>query len=214
MPFTGLGTPGAMIRKLRERVDLARETYGAVREAAQGRASTGLAALRAAAEKDRSQEGDSQAQQQGDIRERPFRTVGREAGEETSGHETSAHWRESARDRLGAILDRSKLVEVEHDSELKRHSENARPVHEKTSAASATREKGDRCEGGKVGASLCHALIFIELSPFNRSRATVVIHIGALHSKTCTVPFRLKHSTLGKLITEGNICEANHANRL
>lgn len=93
----------AMLRELRARVEQARETYGAEREAGQGRVSAGLAALRVAAEKDRGRESDGQAQEQGDIRDRLSRIVGREAGEETPERETPAQGRESVRDRLGAI---------------------------------------------------------------------------------------------------------------
>lgn len=132
----------AMVRELRERVELARETYGAEREAGQGRVSAGLAALRAAAEKDRGRESDSAEQGQGDIRERLSRIVGREAGEEAPGREKPAQGRESVRDRLGAILDRSKPVEVERDSELERDPDAEREEHEKDQ-----RRERDRGEG-------------------------------------------------------------------
>lgn len=62
----------ALFAEMRERLELARDTYGAEREAGQGRVSAGLAALRAAASKDR---GD------GDIRDRLARIVGREEPE-------------------------------------------------------------------------------------------------------------------------------------
>ena len=132
----------AMVRELRERVELARETYGAEREAGQGRVSAGLAALRAAAEKDRGRESEGQAQEQGDIRERLSRIVGREAGEETPGRESPAQGRESVRDRLGSILDRSKPVEVERDSELERDPEAEREEHEKDQRRDHDRGKG------------------------------------------------------------------------
>jgi hypothetical protein len=46
----------AAFREMRERLDIARETYGMAREEGQGRVSAGLAALRAATAKDRSSE--------------------------------------------------------------------------------------------------------------------------------------------------------------
>jgi len=55
----------ALFAEMRERLELARDTYGAEREAGQGRVSADLAALRAAASKDRGADrGD------GDIRDR------------------------------------------------------------------------------------------------------------------------------------------------
>ncbi|WBU58805.1 MobQ family relaxase [Paracoccus sediminicola] len=131
----------AMVRELRERVDLARETYGAEREAGQGRVSAGLAALRAAAEKDRGRE-DSPEQGHEDIRERLSRVVGREVGEEASERDTPAQGRESVKDRLGAILDRSKHVQVERDSELERDPENEREEHEKDQHRERDRGEG------------------------------------------------------------------------
>ena len=59
-------------RDMRERLDIARETYGAEREAGQGRVSAGLAALRAAASKERG------AGASDDIRERLARITGRD----------------------------------------------------------------------------------------------------------------------------------------
>ena len=59
-------------RELRERLDIARETYGAEREAGHGRVSAGLAALKAAAEKQRS----ARAMPE-DMRERLARVVSR-----------------------------------------------------------------------------------------------------------------------------------------
>ena len=62
----------AAFREMRERLDIARATYGAERDAGQGRVSAGLAALRAAAAKERS--GDRAGE---DMRERLARVVGR-----------------------------------------------------------------------------------------------------------------------------------------
>lgn len=109
-----------MVRELQERVDRARETYGAEREAGQGRVSAGLAALRAAAEKERNRDrdGDGQPRGQEDIRARLSKIVGREGGEKAKPERSApAQGRESVRDRLSAILDRSKPVEVERDGE-------------------------------------------------------------------------------------------------
>ena len=63
-------------RDMRERLDLARETYGIAREEGQGRVSAGLAALRAAAAKDRGGERET-----GDFRERLARITGRDESE-------------------------------------------------------------------------------------------------------------------------------------
>jgi hypothetical protein len=61
-----------VFQEMRERLDVARETYGAEREAGQGRVSAGLAALRAAASKERG------AAASDDIRERLARITGRD----------------------------------------------------------------------------------------------------------------------------------------
>ena len=62
-------------QEMRERLDLARETYGAEREAGQGRVSAGLAALRAAASKERG------AGASDDIRERLAQITGRDGSD-------------------------------------------------------------------------------------------------------------------------------------
>ena len=62
----------AAFRELRERLDIAREPYGAERDAGQGRVSAGLAALRAAAAKERGARAGPE-----DMRERLARVVGR-----------------------------------------------------------------------------------------------------------------------------------------
>ncbi len=66
----------AAFRELRERLDIARETYGAERDAGQGRVSAGLAALRAAAVKERGARAGPE-----DMRERLARVVGRSEGQ-------------------------------------------------------------------------------------------------------------------------------------
>ena len=62
----------AAFRELRERLEIARETYGAERDAGQGRVSAGLAALRAAVAKERGARAGPE-----DMRERLERVVGR-----------------------------------------------------------------------------------------------------------------------------------------
>ncbi|MES0864822.1 MobQ family relaxase [Ruegeria sp. SCPT10] len=88
----------AAFREMRERLDIARETYGAGREAGQGRVSAGLAALRAAATKDR------EAGRPGeDFRERLARVVGR--SEDRVGAPKPDR-RNYARERLKAIMEK------------------------------------------------------------------------------------------------------------
>ena len=93
---------------MRERLELARETYGAEREAGQGRVSAGLAALRAAASKDWFVD-----RGEGDIRDRLARIVGREDPEAggQSVEEPSNLWR--VNDRLRETLGRSEEIGVD-----------------------------------------------------------------------------------------------------
>jgi hypothetical protein len=84
-------------RDMRERLDLARETYGAEREAGQGRVSAGLAALRAATAKDR----DGRASD--DIRERLSQVVGRSRGQDDT---PKPEGRNYARERLKEIMEK------------------------------------------------------------------------------------------------------------
>jgi hypothetical protein len=81
---------------MRERLDVAREVYGAARGEGQGRVSAGLAALRAATTKDRSAERNPQ-----DVRERLARITEREDAPEPQGG-----GRNYARERLKSILER------------------------------------------------------------------------------------------------------------
>ncbi|WP_419739516.1 MobQ family relaxase [Ruegeria sp.] len=90
----------ALFVDMRERLELARGTYGAEREAGQGRVSAGLAALRAAASKDRGVDrGD------GDIRDRLARIVGREepefGGQSVEEPSDLRHVNERLRESLG-----------------------------------------------------------------------------------------------------------------
>lgn len=85
----------AAFRDMRERVEIARETYGIEREAGEGRVSAGLAALRAATTKGRVTD---------DVRERLARITDRDRGGQSD--EEQAGGRNYARDRLKSILDR------------------------------------------------------------------------------------------------------------
>jgi hypothetical protein len=85
---------------MRERLDVARETYGAEREAGQGRVSAGLAALRAAVDKDRSGERGDEG-----VRERLAGILDKGRGEETAPDDGKEGYN-YARERLKGILDR------------------------------------------------------------------------------------------------------------
>lgn len=103
-------------RDMRERLDLARETYGIAREEGQGRVSAGLAALRAAAAKDR-----GGVRETDDFRGRLARITGRDDAER-DGSETGAertdrpdHYR--AQERLRATLDKDRGAERDAGAE-------------------------------------------------------------------------------------------------
>ncbi|MEM9670823.1 MAG: MobQ family relaxase [Pseudomonadota bacterium] len=87
----------AALRDMRERVEIARETYGIEREAGEGRVSAGLAALRAATSKGRVTD---------DVRERLARITDRGQDRGGQSDEEQAKGRNYARDRLKSILDR------------------------------------------------------------------------------------------------------------
>ena len=87
----------AAFREMRERLELARETYGIEREAGQGRVSAGLAALRAATSKDR----DGRASD--DIRERLSQVVGRSRDQDDT---PKPEGRNYARERLKEIMEK------------------------------------------------------------------------------------------------------------
>ena len=89
----------AAFRELRERLDIARETYGAERDAGQGRVSAGLAALRAAAAKERGARAGPE-----DMRERLARITDRDRGGQ--GDEEQTRGRNHARERLKAIMEK------------------------------------------------------------------------------------------------------------
>ncbi|MEL6515808.1 MAG: MobQ family relaxase [Pseudomonadota bacterium] len=88
----------AAFRELRERLDIARETYGAERDAGQGRVSAGLAALRAAAAKDRETGRPGE-----DFRERLARVVGRSKDQDDTPKLEGSNY---ARERLKEIMEK------------------------------------------------------------------------------------------------------------
>lgn len=88
----------AAFREMRERLELARETYGAEREAGQGRVSAGLAALRAATAKDRDRERNPD-----DFRERLARVVDRPREQDDT---PKPEGRNYARERLKKIMEK------------------------------------------------------------------------------------------------------------
>jgi len=94
---------------MRERLDVARETYGKARDEGQGRVSAGLAALRAAVAKDgREHSSDG-------IKERLAKIVERDHGRDEPEAGAPAEKRESVKDRLCSLLDRTKPVQIEQD---------------------------------------------------------------------------------------------------
>ena len=85
---------------MRERLDVARETYGIARDEGQGRVSAGLAALRAAVDKDRSGERGEEG-----VRERLAGILDKGRGEERPPDDGKEGYN-YARERLKGILDR------------------------------------------------------------------------------------------------------------
>ena len=88
----------AAFREMRERLDIARETYGIEREAGQGRVSAGLAALRAATAKDRDRDRNPE-----DFRERLARVVGKSQNQDDT---PKPEGRNYARERLKEIMEK------------------------------------------------------------------------------------------------------------
>jgi len=84
-------------REMRERLDIARETYGIEREAGQGRVSAGLAALRAATSKDRGERNPE------DFRERLARVVDRSRDQDDMPRPEGRNY---ARERLKEIMEK------------------------------------------------------------------------------------------------------------
>ena len=91
--------------EMRARLELARETYGLAREEGRDRVSAGLAALRAAAGKDRSAEREPDG-----FRERLERIVGRD-GVEPEGDAAEASGAGRGRERLREALGREREAE-------------------------------------------------------------------------------------------------------
>lgn len=87
----------AAFREMRERLDIARETYGIEREAGQGRVSAGLAALRASTSKERGE------RNPGDFRERLSQVVGRSRDQDDT---PKPEGRNYARERLKEIMEK------------------------------------------------------------------------------------------------------------
>jgi|TARA_R110000744_G_scaffold377735_1_gene493044 hypothetical protein len=87
----------AAFREMRERLDIARETYGIEREAGQGRVSAGLAALRAVTSKERD------GRRSDDIRERLSQVVGRSRDQDDT---PKPEGRNYARERLKEIMEK------------------------------------------------------------------------------------------------------------
>lgn len=87
----------AAFREMRERLDIARETYGIEREAGQGRVSAGLAALWAATSKERD------GRTSDDIRERLSQVVARSRDQDDT---PKPEGRNYARERLKEIMEK------------------------------------------------------------------------------------------------------------
>ena len=104
----------AAFREMRERLDIARETYGVEREAGQGRVSAGLAALRAATSKERG------ARASDDIRDRLAQITGRDSpGQDRPerGVQSDEEPRRSAQEQLRAALDKDRRAERDAGAE-------------------------------------------------------------------------------------------------
>lgn len=106
----------AMFAEMRERLELARDAWAEAREEGQGHVSAGLAALRAAAGRQ------AKELDQGEIKQRLARIVGREQGADGTSHDAGAG---AIRDRLNQALGRGKpdpreRPQHEQDEEHKR----------------------------------------------------------------------------------------------
>lgn len=101
----------AAFQYMRERLDIARETYDMAREEGQGRVSAGLAALRTAAARD------SREQSSDGIKERLAKIVDRDQGREEPVADVPGEKRESVQERLSSLLDRSKAVQIEQEKD-------------------------------------------------------------------------------------------------
>ncbi len=98
----------AAFREMRERLDIARETYGIEREAGEGRVSAGLAALRAATSKERGPRASD------DIRERLAQITERDGADRDElgrGGQSDEEPKRSAQERLREALDKGQGAE-------------------------------------------------------------------------------------------------------
>ncbi|MEP4921972.1 MAG: MobA/MobL family protein, partial [Roseibium sp.] len=98
----------AAFRDMRERVEIARETYGIEREAGEGRVSAGLAALRAATSKERG------VRASDDIRDRLAQITGRDSPDQDGpehGGQSDEEPKRSVQERLREALDKDQGVE-------------------------------------------------------------------------------------------------------
>ncbi len=131
----------AAFRDMRERLDIARETYGIEREAGEGRVSAGLAALRAATSKERSADRnpDDVRERLKEIREKDAGRDGQAAVHKLDGHSDpklshdtgSENRKPSVNERLKDVLNkpREKLeIEDERDQEKDQEVENEREI--------------------------------------------------------------------------------------
>jgi len=101
-------------RDMRERLDVARETYGAERDAGQGRVSAGLAALRAATSKERGPRASD------DIRERLAQITGRDGPDRDAperGGQSDEEPKRSAQERLREAMDKDQGAERDAGTE-------------------------------------------------------------------------------------------------
>lgn len=129
----------AAFREMRERVEIARETYGIEREAGEGRVSAGLAALRAATSKERGERNPE------DLRERLARVVGQSRDQDDA---PKPEGRNYARERLKEIMEKdagrdgqAAVHKLDGHSENDLGDEAARP-----SRTPAQRQRQDRSD--------------------------------------------------------------------
>ena len=101
-------------QEMRERLDVARQVYGAARDEGQGRVSAGLAALRAATSKER------EPRASDDIRERLAQITGRDGPDRTEperGGQSVEESKRSAQERLREALGKDRGVERDAGAE-------------------------------------------------------------------------------------------------
>ena len=138
----------ALFDELRMRVERARESYGVAREEGRGRVTAGLAALRAAADKDRGREALQDGTDRDDVQERLGRVLqrGKAAREgpapEREGAQSgdAVRSREDIRDRLASALDRAQPVGPDAVEENK--AKEAREAERKREREALRRSRG------------------------------------------------------------------------